>query len=277
LANKGEDASKVRELGWRQGAVLPPSLFAAVQGATDLTFKEGESFPVVVSQDCDVAHQSYTQEPDVGIVRATIIPYPNGNFRYAKSARTLHTDCSLDGAQKTLELKAQDRRRLDRRILEGSGPDNKVVLKSEDVVLLGRWLANRFRRASFPDEFDRRLADSGSKEALSRLFAKRGVDISGVYVLLRPDNELSSKDSYELTVWLTVPKHIFDDQTRRESLEETLRSPCESILRRTPGFRVVGIMLVSEEFFSLNDVRYSRRMDFDSLTYRSSTGFISES
>lgn len=274
--NNDEDASKVRELGWRQGAALPPSLFAAVQEATGLTFKEGESFPIVVSQDCDVANDRYTQEPDVEIVRATIIPYPNGNFRYAKSARILHTDCTLNGVQKNLELRAQDRRRLDRRLLEQSGPDNKVALKSEDVVLLGRWLANRFRRASFPDEFDRRLADSGSKEQLTKLFSKRGADVSGVYVFLRPDAELLKKDDYDLTVFLTVPKHVFDDKTKREGMEENLRGPCEAILQRTPGFHVGGIMLVSEEDFSLDDVRKSRRMDFDSLTYRSASGFISE-
>ncbi len=274
MPNNDEDASRVRELGWRQGAVLPPSLFAAIQEATGLIFKEGESVPVVVSQDCDVANPSYTQEPDVEIVRATIIPYPNGNFCHAKSSRTLHTDCTLNGRQKTIELKAQDKRRVDRRLLEQSGPDNRLVLK--DVVLLGGWLANRFRRASFPDDFDRRLADSGSKKALYKVFEKHGADISFVYVLLRPDEELSPKDSYDLTVWLTVPAHLYNDQTNRERLEEKLRAPCEAILQRTPGFRVDGIMLVSEEEFTLHDARYSRRMDFDSLTYRSSSGFISE-
>jgi len=277
LANNGEDASKISELGWRQGAVLPPSLFAAVQEATGLTFKEGESFPVVVSQDCDVANDRYTQEPDVEIVRGTIIPNQNGNFRYAKSSRTLHTDCILNGVQRNLELRAQDRRRLDRRLLEQAGPDNKVVLKSEDVGLLGRWLANRFRRASFPDEFDRRLADSGSKKALYRLFEKHGADVSAVFLLLRPDTELARKQEYDLTVWMTVPKHIYDDNTKRETMEEKLLAPCLAILNTTPGFRVGGIMLVSEEHFTLHDVRYSRRMDFDSLTYRSAAGFISES
>jgi hypothetical protein len=277
LTTNDEDASKVRELGWRQGAVLPPSLFAAIHEATGLTFKEGESFPIVVSQDCDVANDRYTQEPEVEIVRGTIIQYPNGNFRHAKSSRTLHMDCILNGMQRNLELRAQERRHLDRRLLEQSAPDNRVVLKTEDVVLVGRWLANRFRRASFPDEFDRRLADSGSKKALYKLFEKHGADVSAVFLLLRPDKELALKEDYDLTVWLTVPKHVYDDNTKRETLEEKLLVPCNEILNRTPGFRVGGIMLVSEEQFTLHDVRYSRRMDFDSLTYRSASGFVSES
>ena len=264
MTNTNPDASKVRELGWRQGSVLPPSLFVAVEAATGLSFKEGESFPVVVTQDCDVACDNYEDEPLVEIVRAVLNEKPDGNLRHFKSARRLQVDALVDGTPRLVQFNTVERRFLDRRILEGAAPDDRITIQPKDVPSLARWIAYRFRRASFPDAFDRRL-DSAKKE-LRKLFSAWGDGISAVFVHVHPDNELPDTEVYELTAYLTVLAEVSD--AAYEKLENELLPKCQEILDGIQGITLVDLMLVSEKVFTLDDARQSRRMDFDSITYK---------
>ncbi len=265
------DPEKVRELGWRQGSILPPSLFLALEEVTRLDFKEGESFPVVISQDCDVIHHSYEEEPEVEIIRAVIVESADGNLRHAKSARRLDLDVQVKGSKRIVRLRAQDKRSLDRRILERAAPDANVTLSDAATRLLAHWLAKRYNRDSFPDEFDRRLHDSPAWATIRKLLAGWGVSISGVFVLVRPDTELPPEKHYELTLWATVPSEYYDDAAIRASLEEKFLDKLTTMLSTVDGIKLVDAMVVSEEDFSVGDIKRNRKMDFDSLSFRDDT------
>ena len=271
MSATGDDAAKVRELGWRQGSVLPPSLFSAVKEATGLDFKEGESFPVVISQDCDVVHRSYVEEPEVEIIRAVLVPKADGNFRYAKSARRLHLEAQIKGVPSPVQFASLDKKSIKRPILEGDPPDTQVTLNDPETRLLAAWLAKRYRRDSFPDEFDGRLQRSGALEAMRRLLTRWGGNISGVFVLVRPDKELSPAERYELALWAIVPNELYGNASIRSTLEDDFLVKLTAMLTTVDGITLVDAMVVSDADFTLRDVRQTRRMDFDSLSYRDDT------
>ena len=261
-------SSTVGDQGWRQGSVMPPSLFGRVSEATALTVESGVSCAVVLSQDCDVVHPSYSQEPTVEIIRATRIARVDGNFTFAKSSRKLHLDFDQNGTPQPFELSAHERGWVDRRLLEPEKPDPNLKLPEDATRLLARWIARRYRRDSFPDQFVQRLSEKKPNKKLLKLLEKTGEHISGIFVLLNSQEELPPKDDYEVTLWATVPVESFGEEQLRAQLENEFLDELEDILGSFSGIRILDAMVVSEADFSLSDIRNTRKLDYDTLSYR---------
>src|SRR5690606_26491633 len=60
------DGARIKDLGWRQGSILPRALCQELQSIGDLGVPaEGDAVLVVVSHDCDVTNASLLNEPKV--------------------------------------------------------------------------------------------------------------------------------------------------------------------------------------------------------------------
>lgn len=220
------------------------------------------------SQDCDVVHVKYTVEPKVEIIRAVRRKKLDGNLVFAKSARKLQFELSSQDGIEPYELSIHERWSVDRRILEDADPDQDISLSEGQKKQLSGWLAKRYRRDAFPDAFVNRLKEQPHSENLRNLFKDWGQWISGVYLVLDTDEDLPPEQPYVAVAWATVLLEDYEDEKTLERLNDEFQPLLEKALGAFTGIEVRDAMVVSEADFSLADIRRTRRMDLDDLSYR---------
>lgn len=186
-----------RDTPWRQGHVLTneSSVALGVVRVEDT----GSAIAVVISHDCDLA-QSPEAEPSVEIIVAKRIEAANGNFTHAKNSRRLHLEFTVDGAITYLEMQAQSKTPIKKDELAGHAPSASVVIKPEDRSVLQRWLAARYRRAAFPDEFERRLNDTGVSKRIAKILEPLGRHLVAVFFDVDDGVERDRKGAEDLYV-----------------------------------------------------------------------------
>lgn len=143
----------VRQTPWRQGSLLTDEAIRKL----DLLHPEyGENtLVVVVTHDCDLA-QSPEIEPMVEVMIGHRIDTLDGNHTHAKNARTLQ--CEFEGETLLLaEFIATSKSDIPKSDLADYKPWPDNLLSPSGHATFQRWLAARYRRSAFPDEFERRL------------------------------------------------------------------------------------------------------------------------
>src|ERR1700722_13210567 len=207
-------AKWARETPWRQGQLLTQEAIVAFE----LTNKEseGDIMAVVISHDCDLA-QGASVEPEVELIVGRFIAQASGNFTHCKNLRCLHLECTAAEPSRTIELKILDRRSIPKEFDAGPSltdylPRTDIAMTSRERRTLQRWLAPRYERSAFPDEFDRRLKDeTGVAERLAQSFKETGNDIIAVFFDVDTGKELTrlgSEDTYDLLVTLVFSTSV---------------------------------------------------------------------
>ena len=114
-----------------------------------------KSFCVVITQDCDIVHEKTEEEP--------FIEFIVGNFsedkscKNGKNPRKLH----LENNRHILEFIIHNRFFVRKDSLARfKFPDVLFELTSDNKKVLQKWLGNRYVRAAFPDEFNKRLKNA---------------------------------------------------------------------------------------------------------------------
>jgi hypothetical protein len=202
-----------RDTPWRQGHVLPDD---AAEAVGVLTEAPTGAVAIVVSHDCDLA-QDPSVEPRVEVIVGRRITTANGNFTYAKNARRLHLTFSGGAEHLTAELEASRKSPVAKDQLAEYEPIETVRLTPIEHNILQRWLAARYRRSAFPDEFDRRLERTGVRDRLSNILKSAGALIAAIYFDVDQGEEISrtgSDDPYTLAIYL-----LFSTETDPEAAE----------------------------------------------------------
>lgn len=165
-----------RETPWRQGLVLEH------QAALDLGLAQAEAadpqIVVVVSHDCDIAGDA-SREPYVEVITGRQIA-ALGEDCNAKTARRLHITFASDQGPVHVELIASAKTTRPKEAIQKTQPRTGWQLTPENLVTLQKWLAARYHRAAFADEFERRLKAKPGK--LDRKIAK-ALEEPGEHVL----------------------------------------------------------------------------------------------
>ena len=168
-----------RETLWRQGSLLQADAIDALK----LKHPEAPNDTVIIvaTHDCDLA-QDPDVEPGIEVVVGRILPEKgNGNCTHAKNTRKLHLAFAGD-APVWVELEASSKTTIDKNDLAPFSPREDVVLTPESHAIFQIWLASRYRRAAFPDEFNRRIKDvSKLAEKITKEVKKHGDLIAGVF------------------------------------------------------------------------------------------------
>jgi hypothetical protein len=187
---------------WRQGHMLP------AQAALDLNLANrvdaSQTLAIVVSHDCDLA-QPIDSEPVVEIIVGRKIPTANGNYAFAKSVRTLHLNCTQAATSNIIEIVATDKVSVPKEALQNYEPDPGILLSYEELVILQRWLATRYHRSAFPNEFNNRLRDTGVEKILKDVSKKFGVHLRTIFFDVDEGKEVErsgTADTYSLNVVL---------------------------------------------------------------------------
>lgn len=151
---------------WRQGCVLTHEAAAAL-GLISARGPEN-TFAVVVSHDCDIACDD-EREPMIEVIVGSRIARLGGDT-HAKTARRLHLAFLCGEAEVPVELGVSSKCSRPKGDVLQFAPRADLVLSPEGLVTLQHWLAARYHRAAFADEFENRLKAKPAK--LDRKIAK---------------------------------------------------------------------------------------------------------
>lgn len=189
-----------RDTPWRQGHLLSNNAIEALgllhPGAPDQTLV------VVASHDCDIA-QAPESEPVVEVVIGHLVTDKNGTYTHAKNARKLHVDF-VSAAVLCAEFEITAKVAVDKVKLNEFAPRTDAHLSSENHAVFQMWLASRYRRSAFPDEFERRLTkETKLAEKIAKAVKPHGELISGVFFDVDEGNEVTrdgADDTYTLDI-----------------------------------------------------------------------------
>ena len=167
-----------RKTPWRQGSIIPSDIAIALQ-----LFGEEEAsrkVAAVISHDCDLA-QATEQEPWVEVIVGTRVAGANGNYTHAKTARRLQLYFEEGGKEAIVELHAVGKTKVLKERLIGQTPVEDFHLDWKQQTVLQTWLAARYRRAAFPDEFERRLKAAKLHETIAKILKPFADDIIAIF------------------------------------------------------------------------------------------------
>lgn len=260
---------------WRQGSIIGCKLISTATGALPASRPIPEdSLLILISQDCDIVHKRYEVEPFIEFLVAnrTEATGKNRGLEWGKHPRRFQFSILQQGRDSLFEIDINDRYRVPRQILLAGLPERQLDARLTEAI--GRWVAKRYTRAAFPDEFNRRT--DAARDKLADLFKKQGDLILSIYIRIEPeDTELVDED-YRIMLYAICQREDWEEAKSRAAATKLVEqigiklAECEGIL-------VDECVLVPEHRFSLEDLRETDRWDYDYLTYRGgSTGTVAE-
>jgi len=261
---------------WRQGHALS-SESAAVLGLAHPEAAE-DTIVVVISHDCDLA-ANVDAEPFIEVVVGRKIEVLDGNRTNSKSVRCLHLSCSRGETITLIEIEIHNRQQIKKALMAEYLPSPHILLTSHERSLLQSWLAARYNRPSFPNEFVRRLTDEARK-AYRKLEKQLADSSSHILAALfdldegKPDKERQgSEDIYALSIYLVFS--VEADPVEAKKVADHVASEIKKIFveefRKTGqwrGIELVSCEAISEEEITLRISRLIRRWNFDHISFR---------
>lgn len=242
----------IREAGWTQGSILETT---GDIGTTGLS--AGKAY-MVVSHPCDVVSASLERDPLVQLIQLHRLDVIDGNFTFGKSPRRLHVELETG----SFELRVGEMATIDRSILSGKAPVFTVGEPQRRV--LASWLAARYARPAFADEFNRRLEPA--RRGIEKILKVAGTHVSGIYVATTLE-ELPAESPYRTSIALTMTT---EDFKLPELFAEVSGAGDDiaGLVSSAEGIDLASLETVSERDISLAHLRIYARWDYESLSHR---------
>jgi hypothetical protein len=190
-----------RSIGWQQGSFLTPETISLLVQQEKIPKTENQCV-VVVSHDCDVANQDLGDEPNIELIYGFVLPQINGNYSWSKSPRTLHLDAQWKGQSKYIELKSTKKFSLEKEWLGNHLPDSAWCLSQVAKNTLRSWLAVRYNRAAYPDDFNDILDKKKLKKGIVKILEPTQRLFSGLYLTLDEGSDSRGHKLYNLNLFL---------------------------------------------------------------------------
>lgn len=190
-----------RDTPWRQGHLLGGDAIEAL--GLHHAVAPDRTLVIVASHDCDIA-QAPAGEPVVEVVVGSLALDKDGNCTHAKNARKLHVEFAST-AVFWAEFEATAKISISKLALNDFAPRLDAHLSPENHAILQMWLASRYRRSAFPDEFERRLTSKCFKlhETIAKAVRPHGELIAGVFFDVDEGAEVTRdgpEDTYTLDI-----------------------------------------------------------------------------
>jgi hypothetical protein len=191
-----------RQTPWRQGSVLSAETLISLGLNSEA---EENAIGVVISHDCDLA-QGLEVEPALEIIVGKRVPRQDGNFSHAKNPRRGHFELTAsDGEGVSIELFAPDKKFLQKANLEDYQPSKDLRFEPRQLAILQHWLAARYRRSAFSDEFEGRLSTTGLRGRLAKIVEPLGSKLIAVFFDVDGGQEIThigDDDPFNLSIIL---------------------------------------------------------------------------
>ena len=258
MSSDGSDASRVKENGWRQGSVLRES----TANQLELKSSGGRARFVVISHDCDITNSDFENEPFVELLEAEIIEpsEKKGFYEWGKNPRIL----DFTQPTETWRFRISRRHFVLRQSLCNASPAD-IELDRDQVRSLANWVARRYIRAAFPDEFNKRVR--GVLGSVRKQLKNQGDHLTAIFLQVT-DEELDKSAPYEISICGTMRHEDYEDRNRRNAAQALLNAMEAAFEKLGDGITVELCELKSEAEVTLDDRRMLKRWDFDDLTIR---------
>lgn len=191
-----------RRTSWRQGQVMTDE--AAIELELISVTDKGKVITMVISHDCDIV-QNKDVEPEVEVIVGRRLITLDGNYTHAKNPRKLHLSAKENDSPVFFELLAKSKKLIQKDKLFAFKANSTIMLLPRDFSVLQRWLAARYHRSAFPDEFQRPLQNAGLNRRLLKICEPLGDHLIAIYFDIddrKSLNEEGSDDPYKLTIIL---------------------------------------------------------------------------
>ncbi len=207
-----------RKTPWRQGKLIATDDCMKLELCSEV---EREKILVIVaSHDCDLT-QAPDIEPKVEVIVGKITAGVDGNLSHAKNTRRLQL--VFDAEVRLLgEFEAIRKTTVSKADLAEFEPRKDLTLSSENVNTFQLWLASRYRRSAFPDEFEEKLKESKLIDKISKAVKPHAEHISGVFFDVDGGEELvhvDAEDTYQLGIIILYPAEPTPEKSQNAAEE----------------------------------------------------------
>lgn len=218
-----------RDTPWRQGHLLDSN--ATIALGLSHTEAPEHTLVIIASHDCDLA-QTPNLEPMIEVVVGRLVTDKDGNLTHAKNARKLHIEFTGTTAF-WAEFEATAKIYIDKLKLNELTPRADAQLSPENRATLQMWLASRYRRSAFPDEFERRLTKEAKlAEKITKAVKPHGGLIAGIFFDVDEGADLTREgpdDTYTLDITILHSADL--DFDAAEKAAETAARDIEKAFR----------------------------------------------
>lgn len=211
----GDEAlSRIKELGWWQGSVIPAANLSDILGAS-----ENIDFWVVISQTCNLYNFSFENVPAFEVVGAKRVDTCEKAYTKGDHPRTIHVESVLvdTGEVLCLAINILERRWLARDLLAKiSGPIASIqdaidirdpaIMQKQWLDKLAGWIARSYTRVTLPDEFNRALNESRIKKVLESTLTDLADQLHGIYLSIGSGGE----EEYQGVIGLMPPPYLLE-------------------------------------------------------------------
>lgn len=261
-----------RNTPWRQGHLLPDEALSTI----GLSHQKDQSDIVVIvaTHDCDLA-QLPDKEPHVEVIIGRRILKLDGNFTHAKAPRTLHLE--FKGSEPFFaEFVIVEKQSISKKSLAAFKPKKNAKLSPEGVVTFQLWLASRYRRSAFPDEFENRLKNAKLQEKITKALKIHGELVTAIFFELDEGKEIARTgpgDPYLLDIYLlhtTQPDFFAAEKAAnkaKEIIETAFRDKLfdsESCSWKEIELRYLEV--ISEEAMTFYQSQYLKKWRLDHIS-----------
>jgi len=166
-----------RNTPWRQGNLLTDEAVISI-GMVHPEHPDN-TVVIVATHDCDLT-QLPDREPLIEVLVGRKVQKLEGNFTHAKNSRTLHMEFESSDPL-FAEFSSTGKRTIHKNVLVNYEPDANVRLLPTVKTIFQMWLASRYRRSAFPDEFENRLKESKLHEKIAKSVKPLGNHITAIF------------------------------------------------------------------------------------------------
>lgn len=257
--------------GWKQGVMVDRSILTDLSRRVAKPLEISACCGVVISHSCDLFNESLDEEPFVEILLGFESGVCSdgarrGNQTHGKNPRALCLEIydAEDDAPTWAEFRPFWRLEIPRDDLVHYSPDHSRYLTDRGLRVLVQWLAHRYSRAAFPDEFNARLNKARNK--LKSIHKRISPNVSALYARLHPEGEVEKDDRYSANFLVAVPEAHEADLEAVESEMQKL----EELLEENRIDAKVRVRLETQ--IPLSTIRTLKRLPLDSLSLAATGG-----
>jgi hypothetical protein len=213
---------------------------------------------LMISHPCDVVSQSLERDPIVELLTIEERKAVDGNFTHGKNPRRLHMATSAG----VIAVDFVGRAVLDRSALADRAPESNLT--EEERRLLAAWLAARYGRPAFADEFNRRLAPAS--KGIEKVLKAAGTHMSAIFVATSLA-ELAPEVAYQVRIVVTMRSADYAEAAQFAVASKGVDDIGE-LIGPLDGIDLVAIDLYSEDGVSVDALRTYARWDYDALSFK---------
>lgn len=260
-----------RETPWRQGHLLDAK---AIDALGLHHFETPElTLVMVITHDCDLA-QDPGLEPLVEVVVGRHSE-KDGNYTHGKNARKLHIEFSGD-ANVWGEFEATAKKYVSKTDLNNFFPREDARLSSENRAITQAWLASRYRRSAFADEFERRLTkETRLADKISKIVKPHGELIAGIFFDVDDGLEVirdGPNDTYSLDIVIlhvSEPDFMAAETAATIAAEAIAKAFSEKLFDPTKTWQHIELRscdVVSESVLSYQEFKQLKRWRLEHIS-----------